>query len=472
MSTPKPAPEREIFCNRTLNLRAIEAMGYDMDYTLIHYREEVWELRAYEHLRRSFAQKGWPVEELRFDPEMMERGLVLDIELGNILEANRFGFVKQACHGTARLGQNEVREAYARTIVRLALPRYLFLNTLFSLSEGCMYAQLVDLLDAGRLPGALGYADLHRMVKRSLDAAHMEGELKAEILADPGAFVVPDADIPLALLDQRRAGKKLLLITNSDWTYTRPMMTFAFDRHLPGEMTWQELFDVIIVDARKPAFFSGGGPLLEVVDQTGLLRPVVGGLGDGKVYSGGNAPQVERFLGLTADQILYVGDHVFGDVHVTKSVLRWRTALILRELERELTATREFGPKQQALSQLMARKEILEREQCWLRLEQQHRKQEYGPEPSCGENEAHLRLRRLRAKIEELDREIGPLAAASARVGNAWWGPLMRAGNDKSMLARQVERSADIYTSRVSNFLFRTPFAYLRSPRGHLPHDG
>jgi len=47
----------------------------------------------------------------------------------------------------------------------------------------------------------------------------------------------------------------------------------------------------------------------------------------------------------------------------------------------------------------------------------------------------------------------------------------MRAGNDKSHMARQVERYADIYMSRVSNFLFQTPFVFLRSPRGSLPHD-
>ncbi len=38
-------------------------------------------------------------------------------------------------------------------------------------------------------------------------------------------------------------------------------------------------------------------------------------------------------------------------------------------------------------------------------------------------------------------------------------------------LARQIERYADIYLSRVSNFAFHTPFVYLRSPRGSLPHD-
>jgi 5'-nucleotidase len=56
-------------------------------------------------------------------------------------------------------------------------------------------------------------------------------------------------------------------------------------------------------------------------------------------------------------------------------------------------------------------------------------------------------------------------------MGNPTWGPLMRAGNDKSLFARQVERYADIYTSRVSNFLAQTPFAYLRAARGSLPHD-
>ena len=47
----------------------------------------------------------------------------------------------------------------------------------------------------------------------------------------------------------------------------------------------------------------------------------------------------------------------------------------------------------------------------------------------------------------------------------------MRAGNDKSLFARQVERYADVYTSRVSNLRYETPYAYLRAARGSLPHD-
>ncbi|MET0283873.1 MAG: 5'-nucleotidase domain-containing protein, partial [Polyangiales bacterium] len=29
-------PGRRLFCNRTLNMRSIKAVGFDMDYTLVH----------------------------------------------------------------------------------------------------------------------------------------------------------------------------------------------------------------------------------------------------------------------------------------------------------------------------------------------------------------------------------------------------------------------------------------------------
>ena len=142
-----PPRARGIYCNRTLNLRSIKAIGYDMDYTLIHYRVEAWERRAYEHLQQHLLAQGWPVGELAFDPELVIRGLILDTQLGNLLKVNRFGYVKRAFHGTRPLDFEEQRKIYSRTIVDLAEPRWVFLNTLFSLSEGCMYAQLIDLLE-------------------------------------------------------------------------------------------------------------------------------------------------------------------------------------------------------------------------------------------------------------------------------------------------------------------------------------
>ena len=469
--TEFPPPGRRIYCNRTLNLRAVRAIGYDMDYTLVHYRVEPWERRAYEHLRAKLVDLGLPAADLEFAPDLVTRGLIIDTELGNLVKANRFGYVTRACHGTRLLEFERQRALYGRTLVYLSEDRFVFLNTLFSLSEACMFAQLVDRLDERELPGALGYAGLYRQVRKGIDEAHLEGELKDDIAADPDRYVELDSDLGLALLDQRAAGKRLLLITNSDWGYTNRMMSHALDSSLPHGTAWRDLFEIVILSARKPDFFTQRMPLFEVVTEDGLLRPCPGGIRKPGIYVGGDAAQVEEYLGVSGEEILYVGDHIFVDVHVSKAVMRWRTALVLRELEDELAALEEFGPEQDELGRMMEEKVRLEFAFSQARLRLQRRQSGYGPQPASSSQRLRDTMAELRVHLVALDEKIAPIAKRSGEILNRRWGLLLRAGNDKSHLARQVERYADIYTSRVSNFLFETPFVYLRAPRGSLPHD-
>ncbi len=140
----------------------LQAIGYDMDYTLIHYDVEAWEGKAYvyglqvrcacccaccacwmldqaghvgtcvlhspcwrpagvglqwrecalgghlpfrdngltmstarphNHALQSLREMGCPVEGLRFDRSLVIRGLIMDTELGNLVKADRFGWV-------------------------------------------------------------------------------------------------------------------------------------------------------------------------------------------------------------------------------------------------------------------------------------------------------------------------------------------------------------------------------------------
>lgn len=48
---------------------------------------------------------------------------------------------------------------------------------------------------------------------------------------------------------------------------------------------------------------------------------------------------VENSLDIHGDEILYVGDHIYTDVSQSKLHLRWRTALICRELEEEVSVS-------------------------------------------------------------------------------------------------------------------------------------
>lgn len=462
---------RQLFANRTLNLRSTRAIGYDLDYTLVHYHMAAWEERAYEHLRACLAEQDLPVFDLSFDPQLAAQGLVIDKARGNLVKANRFGYVKQASHGTRMLPWEEWRQVYTRTAVDLREPRWEFLNTLFSVSETCMYLQLVDRLDTGKLHRVHGYPDLWHRVHSALSHAHAEGLLKEEILAEPDDFADLDPDVPLTLLDQRRAGKRVILITNSEYSYGSSILSFAMDRYLPEGATWQDLFDVAFFAARKPHFFSSDMPVFRVVDDTGLLRPHVGPVEQGGLYVGGSAELVEQSFGLQGEDVLYVGDHVYTDVNVTKRVLRWRTALVLRALEAEIDALEGFEMRQAELTRLMAAKVALDAEKARLKLEAQRVVAGYGPPVHETADQIHAALHDLRARIAGLDEQISPLAATSAHLVHPRWGPYMRTGGDKSHLARQVERYADVYTSRVSNFLHATPYAYLRSARGSLPHD-
>lgn len=207
--------------------------------------------------------------------------------------------------------------------------------------------------------------------------------------------------------------------------------------------------------------------MYRVVDEAaGLLAPHIGDLEAGAVYVGGNVTHVEQHLRLHGDEILYVGDHLFADVHVSKAVLRWRTALIIRELEEEVREAATFADEEARLREMMAGKEALEGRLAEIRLERQRVRSE-GGDPAAHD----ARLEAVGSELADLDDRIAPLARAAGELGNSTWGPLMRSGYDKSLFARQVERYADVYTSRVANFLHATPYAFLRAARSSLPHD-
>ena len=43
--------------------------------------------------------------------------------------------------------------------------------------------------------------------------------------------------------------------------------------------------------------------------------------------------------------------------------------------------------------------------------------------------------------------------------------------NDRSMLLKQIEKYADVYTSKVSNLGLYSPYMYWRSPPVSMGHD-
>ena len=65
------------------------------------------------------------------------------------------------------------------------------------------------------------------------------------------------------------------------------------------------------------------------------------------------------------------------------------------------------------------------------------------PETKATAKKLRKQMHLLRERLVRLDGEIAPLARRHGELGNTRWGLLFRAGNDKSHLARQIERYAD-----------------------------
>src|SRR5262249_23097384 len=65
-------------------------------------------------------------------------------------------------------------------------------------------------------------------------------------------------------------------------------------------------------------------------------------------------------LGVTGDRILYVGDHIYGDILRSKKESAWRTAMIIQEMEAEVRAHESCREEHLKSAQLEERREELE----------------------------------------------------------------------------------------------------------------
>ncbi len=221
---------RGIFCNRTLNLNAIRAIGYDMDYTLVHYRMSSWEQRAYNYVKGGTPPRGVASGRPGIRPGTCGARPCDRHGTGKHSQGKPVRIHKKGFHGTRPLEFEQLRRVYQRTLVDLSEPRWYFLNTLFSISEACIFMQLVDLLDSRTsCPDASAMRIFLEMCAARLTKPTWRDGSRPKSSPTRISFVELDEETPLALLDQKKSGKKVLLISNSEWSYAEPDPDYAFD---------------------------------------------------------------------------------------------------------------------------------------------------------------------------------------------------------------------------------------------------
>jgi HAD superfamily 5'-nucleotidase-like hydrolase len=464
-------PGHKLYALRTLPLGDIRAIGFDMDHTLARYRSpEIDELafkKAARLLVRDHQYSPWLLEQ-DYDPSFAVRGLVLDGLRGNLLKLNRERQVVRACHGSRTLSRQELEAVYGRRRLATAAKGYRSIDTFFELPESHLYARLVDGLDQGLLKAA-NYLDLFHDVRWAIDMVHRNGEMKAEILEHRDYFIPRSPQLALALDRLKREGKQLFLLTNSAWSFTDGVMGHLLDGQDEARPHWMDYFDLVVVASRKPAFF--------------LETPAAVPIGTHPhAFSGGHTAWLETQLGAGGEQILYVGDHIYGDVLRSKKNASWRTLLLVPELERELALLEAKGADLRELFRLETARRRAQRRASvlhdqWKR--NRARRHVLGPRLSTEamaalDHEATqlaASAEALQARVALLGLEAKGLLSIVEAAFNPTWGPIFRDRDEQTRFADQIQQFACAYTSRVENLYMVDPQATVYAPVPTLPHE-
>ncbi|KAI1881919.1 hypothetical protein AGOR_G00244430 [Albula goreensis] len=153
---------------------------------------------------------------------------------------------------------------------------------------------------------------------------------------------------------------------------------------------------------------------------------------------------VSDLLGVKGKDILYVGDHIFGDILKSKKRQGWKTCLVVPELAKELQVWTEKSYLFEELKSL------------------------------------DVFLAELYKHLDSGSRECPDISAIQAQIKKVThgmdmcygkMGSLLRCGSRQTLFASQLMRYADLYAASCLNLLYY-PFSYLfRAPPVLMPHE-
>jgi len=321
-----------VFVNRRLDLSELTCYGFDMDYTLCEYSSPDSEQLAYQLAKEHLVTKcghGQEIMDLKYDEDLPVRGSWLDIDHGNLLIVDSLGYILDAKHGSRQVSEDVLQKLYPSKRVKFDKTKFFIMHTLFNMAETCLVSQIIDYYEEKSSKATLlsftyqqkqyTFAEIFRDIRAAIDDIHVESlSLKTTILSSPNKYINTDVRLQQLLQRLRSSGKQTFILTNSDWWYTNSIMT-----HLLGQ-SWCSFFDLVIVDACKPRFFSGNQEPCQLDKKKGDNST--------PIYSGGNKDSIQDILGAKEHEIIYFGDHLQADIVECKNHCDWRTCLIVPEL--------------------------------------------------------------------------------------------------------------------------------------------
>ena len=227
----------DLFCNREINMEQLEAIGFDMDWTLAQYNED-FDLLAFNGAKQKLISLlGYPEEALllEYSQNSCRRGCLIDKKRGNILKLDQHNYVRTAEHGLRPLSREERQDIYRNNYHEMQSfsgSDFVNIDTPFSLVDACLFTQLVELKDDLENRGvstpmeSKSYQQLWADLRYCVDRCHKDGVIKKTVEKNPEKYITYDPNIFPMLEAFRRSGRKTFLLTNSLWDYTQVVMNY------------------------------------------------------------------------------------------------------------------------------------------------------------------------------------------------------------------------------------------------------
>ncbi|KAK7867636.1 hypothetical protein R5R35_014828 [Gryllus longicercus] len=455
---PQDVNVKGVFACNELDLKEVKVYGFDYDYTLACYKPSL-DVLLYNLGRETLINKyKYPkgIAKMEYKPGFAVRGLHYDIEKGLLLKIDSFLQIQlgSVYRGLSPVSDEEVLRLYKNRIIPIAYvepqtKNYQRGHNTNVTSKMVHLADLFSVPEMGLLCNVTEYflqnhIDFHpeilfRDVKNSVQSSHpvMHGIVEKNV-AD---YLEENKDIKNFFARLIAADKKLFLVTNSPYHFVNEGMSYLVGKD------WTSYFDVIIVQARKPKFFTDESRPIRLYDEgtNTQLWDRVTKLDKGQIYYEGTVKQLQDMTGWSGQRVLYFGDHPYSDLADVTLEHGWRTGAIINELTHEIQMLNDPEFKQdcnwlQMLTQLIEDYQDVE-----------------NPESQAT----------LRRWMDERDQ----LRHKSKNVFNKQFGSVFRTFHNPTYFSRRLFRFADIYTSNITNLLNYSVNHTFYPRRGVMPHE-
>lgn len=336
-----------------------DCIGFDLDNTICRYKVGPMIQLEYDILAKFLAEEKNYSKKHLYKPiedniDFIMKGLILDVENGNVLHLGENGKILRGSHGTIELSKQELSNYYGPdcrwhvTDIFAKDPLHTWngpisekMRTLldyFDMPAGLIFARAVDGIDEekGKQRCYNIWPDILEGLQVMFNRDHFQlnkGGYFPSIKENPSNYIHKCSDSVTEWLMSLHENRILFLITGSNVDFA----SHTAENSMGAQ--WRDFFDIVIFFAKKPGFFTQDRPFL-VLEGFQELGPVnVDKLEKRGMYTHGNWNGLYQFLKKYSSKeepkILYVGDNLVQDVYTPAVHTPCDTVAICEELEAE-----------------------------------------------------------------------------------------------------------------------------------------